>query len=113
MFIVDCCRQLEAENPGQALALDEICRATRINRRTLQHYFKEMYGMGPTEYFRVRRLNGVRNDLLRAQKDEITVSGIAEQWGFSHMGRFSQHYKRHFGESPSKTLASTTAMEAV
>jgi AraC-like DNA-binding protein len=105
MFIVDCCRQLEAENTGQALALDEICRATRINRRTLQHYFKQMYGMGPTEYFRIRRLNGVRNDLLKAQKDEVTVIGIAEQWGFSHMGRFSQAYTRLFAEHPSETLA--------
>ncbi len=82
--------------------LDEICSAVRMKPRTLQKYFYASYGMGPTEYFRIRRLNGARADLLSGGE---TVSRVALRWKFAHLGRFSGRYKAHFGESPRETLA--------
>ena len=34
-----------------------------------------------------------------------TVTRIATESGFSHLGRFSVTYRAYFGESPSETLA--------
>ena len=31
----------------------------------------------------------------------VTVTDIALQWGFGHLGKFSVAYKQRFGESPS------------
>jgi AraC-like DNA-binding protein len=105
MHIVKCCHQLEKKTKGLSLGLDEICAAAGMKPRTLQLYFTELYGMGPTEYFRIRRLNQVRTALIQAGSGTTTVGAVAEQWGFAHMGRFSQRYKDMFAEYPSETLA--------
>lgn len=44
-----------------------------------------------------------RGDLLRPAPG-ATVTNVAMDCGFSHLGRFSCDYCRHFGESPSETL---------
>ncbi|MFP5456117.1 MAG: helix-turn-helix domain-containing protein, partial [Alphaproteobacteria bacterium] len=33
-----------------------------------------------------------------------TVSELALEWGFTHLGRFSAEYRRRFQELPSETL---------
>jgi len=103
MHLIEISHQLAKEAPRRILTLDDICQATGIKRRTLQKYFHTLYGMGPTEYFRIRRLNGARADLL---KGTAKVHEVAHRWKFTHMGRFSVRYKTHFGESPSQTLGS-------
>ncbi|MEA3467109.1 MAG: helix-turn-helix transcriptional regulator [Thermodesulfobacteriota bacterium] len=84
----------------QPLSLGEICNDVGMKQRTLQKYFHELYGMGPTEYFRLRRLNGAHTDLL---KGTPKVSDVAAHWKFTHLGRFSGSYKTLFGESPKTT----------
>ena len=103
MSLLEKLHQLSRMSKTRPLSLDKICKAVGMKRRTLQKYFHELYGMGPTEYFRVRRLNGARTDLLRGGK----VSDVAADWKFTHLGRFSGSYKTHFGESPKMTRALT------
>jgi AraC-like DNA-binding protein len=107
MRLVKMSHQLSQERSHESLRVDDICTFTGIKRRTLQKYFKILYGMGPTEYFRVRRLNGARNDLLLADASTGRVGEIAEHWGFSHLGRFSVKYRNMFSESPRSTLNRT------
>ncbi len=89
------------QNNNRPLSLNEICSAANMKPRTLQKYFHEIYGLGPTEFFRIRSLNGARNDLMNGA---TSVSNVANQWGFAHFGRFSQKYKTFFNESPSSTI---------
>jgi AraC-like DNA-binding protein len=98
--------KLSLANNNQALSLDAICRTINMKRRTVQKYFHEIYGMGPTEYIRIRRLNEARNDLMNGA---ACVSDVALQWGFTHFGRFSGAYKKHFGESPRTTIKTAQA----
>ena len=107
MHLVKVSHQLSQERGHQSLDLGEICKSTGVKSRTLQKYFKILYGMGPTEYFRVRRLNGARNDLAGADAGTSRVGEIAEHWGFTHFGRFSIKYRNMFSESPSSTLNRT------
>ncbi len=102
MALIEKLHELSRMSQTRPLSLDEICKAVGMKPRTLQKYFHELYGMGPTEYFRVRRLNGAHTDLLT---DVHKVSDVAAHWNFNHLGRFSGSYKTLFGESPKITLA--------
>ena len=49
------------------------------------------------------RLAQARAD-LEAPGRNTSVTNVAYDCGFSHLGRFAQEYARRFGESPSETL---------
>ena len=38
--------------------------------------------------------------------EHLSVTDVAFKWGFTHLGRFSQEYKRRYGELPSSTRRS-------
>ena len=78
---------------------DEVC----VSVRALQSGFRRFRGATPLETLRGLRLEAARADLQRADASD-TVTGIALQWGFTHLSRFSQNYKARFGELPLQTL---------
>jgi AraC-like DNA-binding protein len=45
-----------------------------------------------------------RDQLPVRLPDDLTVTDVAERWGFGHLGNFALHYRKRFGESPSQTL---------
>ncbi|SHL33712.1 helix-turn-helix domain-containing protein [Roseibium suaedae] len=105
------CRQArtyaEAElDAGDLPTTAGICGAVRVCERTLQYAFRDYAGMTPTAYLRLLRLNRVRAILSKAEADGTTVTEVAMRFGFLHLGRFAQDYKKVFGESPSATLSS-------
>jgi len=100
MHLLEEAHKLARKHKHKPLSLGEICKAAGMKQRTVQKYFREIYGMGPTEYFRVRRLNGARTDLLNGA---TSISKVALRWEFPHLGRFAGSYKTLFGESPKTT----------
>lgn len=91
-------------NPRQPLTLSTLCQALNTSERTLIYSFQDVFDMSPMAYFKAQRLNGVHRQLKVADPSKTKVKEIALQWGFSHMGHFSQDYKAMFNESPSQTL---------
>ena len=87
----------------QAITIGDLVKATGVAGRTLFMHFKHFKGASPMRYLHHARLRRVRQALLRADP-EASVTAIAISYGFTHMGRFSIAYRRHFGESPSHTL---------
>ena len=85
----------------EPLSIAEICAAVGANRRTLHLGFREVFGVTPMAYLTALRLNGVRAKLLNSDARDLTITQVAMNWGFSHLGRFSINYRAHFGESPS------------
>jgi transcriptional regulator GlxA family with amidase domain len=57
-----------------------------------------------TEYIATRRLYAARARLC-APRPEDSVTSIAMDCGFSHLGEFAQSYFRTYSERPSHTLA--------
>ncbi|SDX90404.1 helix-turn-helix domain-containing protein [Roseicitreum antarcticum] len=95
--------RIDAENlPSVA----DLCAATGVSERSLQYAFRDYVGMSPLAYLKVRRMNEVRTVLLHNEPEATSVTDIAMQFGFGHLGRFAGDYKRLFGETPSTTLAS-------
>lgn len=84
----------------------DLCIGCGVPRRTLSHAFHQVLGMGPATYLRRLRLNQVRR-LLRqtpAENRLATVTEVALEHGFWHLGRFSSQYRELFGESPNESL---------
>lgn len=95
---------LMLENLDRPLTIHDLCMELHVSERTLRYGFQECFGMNPVAYCRAHRLNGVRRQLKAVTADQTTVTDVAIQWGFWHMGQFSKDYKKMFDESPSETL---------
>jgi AraC-like DNA-binding protein len=85
------------------VSLMRLCETIGINQRTLFLGFHERFGISPKAYLKILRLNGARRELLRP-KPGISVTQVAMNWGFFHLGRFSIEYRAMFCESPIQTL---------
>ncbi len=55
-------------------------------------------------YLKQKRLEAARRTLLTAEPLTTSVTEVATQWGFFHLGRFARDYRQLFGELPSETL---------
>jgi AraC family ethanolamine operon transcriptional activator len=91
-------------NLDRPLTVHDLCTELHVSERTLRYGFQEYFGMAPMAYLKVQRLNGARRQLKISTAEQTTVTDVALQWGFWHMGQFSKDYKKMFGESPSETL---------
>jgi AraC family ethanolamine operon transcriptional activator len=91
---------LEGLSGAQDLA-DEL----EVNPRRLQYAFGDVLGTSPHQYLLLRKLHAVRRELRGRCRPETTVSRAASRYGFGDLGRFSERYRKFFGELPSETLA--------
>ncbi len=91
-------------NLSEPLSVASISAACGTHARTLNREFRAQYGLSIMAYVRRERLNRAREQLLAADPDGTTVSSVALESGFGHLGRFAIEYRRVFGERPSETL---------
>ena len=56
------------------------------------------------QYVKMLRLQAVRRFLLDSDPLSGTVGGVASEYGFRQLGRFSADYRMVYGELPSVTL---------
>lgn len=95
-------REFIVENAGNAICLQQVADAAGVPIRTLQHQFSHFYAMSPIEMLKRERLYRINSELDSGHAAG-PVAAVAARWGFSHFGRFAQHYKSQFGELPSRT----------
>ena len=84
--------------------LADLCAEAHVSERTLIDAFKRELGMTPKAFIKGHRLYRAHRDLWHAKPTRMSVSAVANSWGFWHMGQFAADYRRVFGELPSKTL---------
>jgi AraC-like DNA-binding protein len=84
--------------------VEDLCRAIDVAERSLLRAFHRFFGMGPTQYMKLRRLNRIHCELQAPDCKETTVTGIMTKCGVTELGRFAGAYRELFGESPSETL---------
>ncbi len=83
-------------------SIADTCLQFNVGRRLLNYSFVEVLGTTPLNHLRSLRLNGARRDLRKADAT-ASVRDIAGRWGFWHLPRFSDEYRKLFGELPSET----------
>ncbi|MFF7705922.1 helix-turn-helix domain-containing protein [Pseudomonas sp. NPDC007930] len=86
---------------GQPLSVEMLAEQAGVSVRTLFAGFRNFRDTTPMAYLRDLRLEQVHRELR--ENEQASVTDVAFKWGFAHLGRFAQEYKRRFGELPSAT----------
>ncbi len=94
----------EQRDLTELVTVDDAAESLGIPRRTLFHEFRSYLGLGPHRYLQLVRLHRLRDRLLAGSLPETSVTKLAGEVGFRHLGRLSAAYYKHFGEYPSETL---------
>lgn len=87
----------------EPLSMASLAREVGVGLRSLQLAFMETRAMGPRDVLLRLRLERARERLLGAHPQD-TVTSIALDCGFAHLGRFPAAYRIAFGELPTETL---------
>ncbi len=85
-------------NIQNKVSIGQIAAAADLSVRTLQIAFKKRLDCSPIQYLIARRLDGAQLDLLK--RKDLSVSQVAQSWGFVHMSDFSRRFRERFGQSP-------------
>ena len=86
------------------VTLGELCRVAGLPARSLHRAFLRHRGQPPMRHVAQRRLAEARCRLLE-RRPEDTVTQVAFESGFAHLGRFAGLYRSAYGERPSETLS--------
>jgi AraC-like DNA-binding protein len=84
-------------------SIGRLSQTLGLSTRTLHRVVRREAGVSPMRLLRQARLAQARSELA-APRPGTTVTRVALDCGFTHLGRFSQEYVRRFGERPSETL---------
>lgn len=93
------------DNLNNPITRDQLAEVSGRSIRTLSRSFEKKYSFGPMAFIKQRRLDAAYHDLLSAEPNTTTVTQVAINYGFSHIGKFAIEYRKAFGESPSTSLA--------
>ena len=83
------------------ISLEDLARAGGVSARTLNVLCHRHHGVAPMMLLRNLRLEAARERLLSTPGASVT--DVALECGFGHLGRFSAYYRSRFGELPSET----------
>ncbi|MFJ3977258.1 AraC family transcriptional regulator [Streptomyces sp. NPDC090021] len=99
-------RDFCAGHAHEPISAADMARAAGVSVRSLREGFRQHLDTTPSAYLRGVRLGLVRRDLLAADDGRAAhnVTDVALRWGFTHLGRFTGHYRAAYGETPSQTL---------
>ena len=92
-------RNLKLELSAEVLA-EQAC----MSLRSLYALFDRHLGTTPKHYVRLRKLERVHACLSDASCSVRSVTELAMDYGFLHLGRFSETYRQRYGVLPSVTL---------
>lgn len=87
----------------EPMSLARLCQDVGVSARALQTAFLAHTGQSPMAWWRGLRLQQARAALQSATPG-ASVSRIAAEQGFMHLGRFAQQYRLRYGETPAETL---------
>lgn len=94
------CLEATAEEP---LDLMQLAASAGVGIRALQLGFRRHFGLSISEMLLDIRLANLHARLSQATPD-ASITDIAFDLGFTHLGRMAGAYREKFGEAPSATL---------
>ena len=89
-------------------SMGELCLVAHVSERRLREAFVQEFSQPPSRFFRDWAMQQARQRLRAGEPSRISVSRIANDLGFFHLGRFAGHYRALFDETPVATLRTGT-----
>jgi transcriptional regulator GlxA family with amidase domain len=90
-------------NAAEAVTIEMVAQAAGCSVRALQLAFRQFRNITPMEALRRIRLEQAREEIARPDRSRSVIE-VAAKFGFTNPGRFSDQYKRAFGQLPSEAL---------
>lgn len=87
---------------GDEILISDIAQHVGVSPRALQSAFRRHRGSSPKTILTTLRLAEARRRLLDPDSGD-SIAVIAIDLGFGHFGRFSEAYRRAYGERPSES----------
>lgn len=91
-------------NYNTGINISDICHEASVGRRSLQDYFRKYLLTPPHDYLVMLRLHEAARLLRSCTSSSITE--IANLLHFANSSHFTYHYKKAFGELPSRVTRS-------
>jgi AraC-like DNA-binding protein len=95
-------RELMMAAPYELYTAEELERVANLDRWTIARQFRAAFGTSPTHFRTMRQLDAVR----RLIRDGASLSDASLQAGFFDQSHMSRVFKRAYGVSPGKWVAS-------
>lgn len=92
------------DNIKRDISAEELAQHARMSLRSLYGLFEKHARTTPKNFIRHKKLEHVRSALMNPAGNIANVTAIALEYGFTHLGRFSELYKTAFGLLPSESL---------
>lgn len=92
------------DNLKQDITAEQLAASAQISVRSLYSMFERNAGCTPKQFIRERKLARVQQCLSDPSCHVRSVTEIALDYGFLHLGRFAESYRNNFGELPSDTF---------
>ncbi|MCQ4327318.1 AraC family transcriptional regulator [Stutzerimonas stutzeri] len=92
------------EHLKKDISVEQLAELANMSLRSLYMLFERKVGTTPKSYIRQRKLEQIHGRLSDPSAKVRNITEIAMDYGFLHLGRFSESYKSTFGELPSDTL---------
>ncbi|MET9319494.1 AraC family transcriptional regulator [Streptomyces sp. NPDC003038] len=101
------------DHAHEPISVADMAQAAGVSVWSLREGFRTHLAVSPLAYLRSARLVRARRDLLAVAYGHTaeTVTEVALRWGFTHLGRFTGHYRAAYGEAPSQTVRNARARQ--
>ncbi len=86
---------------NQSISLPQLASEAGMSIRSLNTLCQREYAQSPMDRLRSLRLDAARDHLLG--NPAASVTEVALEYGFAHIGRFAAYYRQRFGELPRQT----------
>lgn len=94
-------REFVEQHLTDDISLEQLMAVAKVSECSLYSLFERQVGLSPRDYVRRRKLERVHARLQLSSARSVTE--VALDHGFTHLGRFSEAYRQRFGELPSQT----------
>lgn len=96
--------QYVEDNLKRDISVEELAKYAHMSVRSLYLLFEKHAKTTPKNFIRQKKLEGVHETLLDPACRVANITAVALDYGFTHLGRFSEFYKSTFGVLPSDSL---------
>jgi len=112
----DCFRRLVnfiEQNVKDEITAEALAHHASISLRSLYLLFEKNANTTPKNFIRQKKLEQVYATLMDPARNIINVTAVALDYGFTHLGRFSEFYKTTYGMLPSEAMRGRAAERAI